>query len=257
MKTKVLIVEDEMPSARKLKAFLLDIEPIFEIVEILESISQTVEFLKSQTVDLIFLDIQLADGNSFAIFKQVEVSTPIIFTTAFNQYAIEAFTQNSIGYLLKPLSKEALAGALKKFNNTRQTQNNSASIIDYQLIGRMVAQQQYPEYQERFMVYFKDKILTIPVEDVAYFYANGNSVFLCLHTGQSYDINFTLEQLEAKLNPKYFFRANRQFITNVKAVKEALVYSKSKLKLILTPNHPEEVIISSLKTAKFKLWLSQ
>ena len=135
MRTKVLIVEDEMPSARKLMAFINDLEPEFEIVDTLDSVSQTIEFLKSNKVDLIFLDIHLADGKSFSIFKAIEVETPIIFTTAYDQYAIEAFKQNSIGYLLKPLSKEDLKVSIEKFKKGRQ---ESSSGIDYKLLGQLI-----------------------------------------------------------------------------------------------------------------------
>jgi len=257
MKTKVLIVEDEMPSARKLRAFLEKIEPDFDVVAILESVQQTVEFLSENTVELIFLDIHLADGNSFAIFDQMEVHTPIIFTTAYDQYAIEAFTQNSIGYLLKPLSKEKLEMVIAKFKQMQPSPQKSEPAIDYQQLGKIIAQQQKPDYQERFMVYYKDKIKTIPVEEIAYFYADGKAVFMSLHNHKTFDLNFTLEQLEAKLNPRYFFRANRKYIVNIKAVKEAMVYSKSKLKLHLSPDAPTDVIVSSLKASAFKQWLSQ
>jgi DNA-binding LytR/AlgR family response regulator len=256
MKTKVLIVEDEMPSARKLKAFLELLEPGFEVVDILESVNETVDFLKNKQVDLIFLDIHLSDGNSFGIFDQVEVQAPIIFTTAFDQYAIEAFSQNSIGYLLKPLSKEKLAAAIAKYKQL-QLQVSTPPAIDYLQLGKIIAQQQTPDYQERFMVYYKDKIKTVAVEEVAYFYADGKAVFMCLHSCETFDLNFTLEQLEAKLNPRYFFRANRKFIVNIRAVKEAMVYSKSKLKLHLLPDAPSDVVVSSLKASAFKKWLSQ
>lgn len=257
MKTKVLIVEDEMPSARKLKAFISQLEPEFEVVTILESVAETVEFLSKNSVDLIFLDIHLADGNSFSIFDQVDVNTPIIFTTAFDQYAIDAFSQNSIGYLLKPLSKEKLALAIAKFKQMHQQPSQPESFIDYQKLGLLIAQQQVHDYQERFMVYYKDKIKTIPVEDIAYFYADGKAVFMRLHSNKTYDVNFTLEQLENKLNPRHFFRANRKYIVHIKAVKEAMVYSKSKLKLHLSPDAPTDVIVSSLKASTFKQWLGR
>jgi DNA-binding LytR/AlgR family response regulator len=256
MKTRVLIVEDEMPTARKLMALLGELEPDFEVADILESVSQTVEFLSRQTVDLIFMDIHLSDGNSFNVFDRIEVTTPIIFTTAFDQYAIEAFNQNSIGYLLKPLSKDALRGAIKKFKAFSQPKVQADPSIDYRLLGQMIAQQKPRDYQERFMVYYKDKIKTIPVEKIAYFYAEEKSVFIRLQNNKTYDINITLEQLEAKLDPKYFFRANRKYIVHIQSVKEAAVYSRSKLKLHLSPDPDTEVIVSALKAAKFKQWLS-
>ncbi len=255
MRTKVLIVEDEMPSARKLMAFINDLEPEFEIVDTLDSVSQTIEFLKSNKVDLIFLDIHLADGNSFSIFKAIEVETPIIFTTAYDQYAIEAFKQNSIGYLLKPLSKEDLKVSIEKFKKGRQ---ESSSGIDYKLLGQLIQKSHSKDdYQERFMVHYKDKIKSITIDEIAYFHAEGKYVFLTLHSGQSYDVNLTIEQLESKVNPGIFFRINRAYIVNIKAIKEASVYSKSKLKLTLIPEANEDVIISSSKTTKFKQWLNQ
>lgn len=254
MKTSVLIIEDELPSARKLSSFIKLLEPDFEVVDILQSVSDSVQFFKTETVDLIFLDIHLADGNSFDIFKEVQVDTPIIFTTAFDQYAIEAFTQNSIGYLLKPLSKDALEQAIQKFKNLR---NTSTPVIDYKLLGDIISHQNANDYQERFMVYYKDKIKTVMVDEIAYFYADSKAVFMTLSNGKTYDLNFTLEQLEEKLDPKNFFRANRKFLIHIQSVKEATIYSKSKLMLYLIPNSPTEVIVSSDKATRFKQWLNQ
>lgn len=256
MKTKVLIVEDEMPSARKLKAFIEDVEPDFEIVEILDSIAQTVLFLSSNSVDLIFLDIHLADGNSFNIFNQIEVNTPIIFTTAFDQYAIEAFKQNSIGYLLKPLSKGDLKASINKYKKNHS--NSAPSNFNYQVLEQLIKKESNQEdYQERFLIHYKDVIKSIMVDEIAYFHADGKNVFISTHSGSTYDINFTLEQLEHKLNPKNFFRINRGYIVNIKAIKEAIVYSKNKLKLNLIIGSPDDaLIVSSLKTTKFKNWLN-
>lgn len=257
MKKRILIIEDELPSARKLSTFIQQLEPDFEVVDILQSVRDSVQFFKSGSVDLIFLDIHLADGNSFNIFKEVQVDTPIIFTTAFDQYAIDAFDQNSIGYLLKPLSKEALQLSIQKFKNMATSQSTKSDIIDYKLIGELITQQKSTEYQERFIVYYKDKIKTVMVEEVAYFYADSKAVYMTLHDGKSYYLNFSLEQLEDKLNPKYFFRANRKFIVHIQSVKEASVYSKGKLKLHLEPSSEIELIVSSEKSGKFKNWLNQ
>lgn len=256
MNSRILIVEDELPSARKLSTFIQLLEPDFEVVDILQSVKDAVTFFKNETVDLIFLDIHLADGNSFSIFKQVQVDTPIVFTTAFDQYAIEAFTQNSIAYLLKPLSKTDLRTAIDKYKAQKALQSGS-SVFDYKMLGDMIAQQKTVEYQERFMVHFKDKIKAVMVDEVAYFYADSKAVFMTLHDGKTYDVNFSLEQLEEKLNPKYFFRANRKFIVHIQSVKEASIYSKSRLNLHLKPSLPVEVVVSSEKASKFKLWLNQ
>ncbi len=253
---KVLIVEDEMPSARKLKAFLAQIAPDFEVVEILDSIEQTVSYLETNKVDLIFLDIHLSDGNSFSIFEKTEVNTPIIFTTAFDQYAIQAFEQNSIGYLLKPIGIDKLKGAIEKFRGGIEKRADSVQGIDYNVLGQIIAQQQKPEYRERFMVHFRGMIKSIDISEVAYFFAENRAVFIVLFDGKTYDLSMTLEQLESELNPKIFYRANRKFIVSIKAIKEAVVYSKNKLKLHLKPESTSDVIISTEKASKFKHWLA-
>ncbi len=252
----VLIVEDEMPSARRLKGMLETVAPDFNVVEITDSVESTVTFLNSSAVDLIFLDIHLADGNSFQLFDQLTINTPIIFTTAYNQYAIQAFEHNSIGYLLKPFGADKLEKAIDKFRNIYQNKSNQP--IDYQLIGKLIAQQQIqPEYRERFLVHYRDKLKSIPINEVAYIYAENRGVFICTHEGRIYDINHTLEQLNDELNPRQFFRANRKFIVSVLAIVEAHLYSKSKLKLELQPAANSEVIISSEKASKFKQWLAR
>ncbi|WP_066627977.1 LytR/AlgR family response regulator transcription factor [Labilibacter marinus] len=254
---KVLIVEDEMPSARKLNALIGIIAPEFEVVEILDSVQETVQFLNNNKVDLIFLDIHLADGNSFTIFEQIQVETPIIFTTAFNQYAIDAFQQVSVDYLLKPIEKERLEQAIGKYKKIHLN-SQASTVVDYQQINQIISQSlNKPEYQERFMVHFRDKIKTIKVDDIASFYAENKSVFITTFDGHSYDLPNTLEQLEEKLNPKYFFRANRKCIVQIKAVKDAVVYSKNKLKLNIEPPLPFDAIISAEKSPKFKQWLSK
>lgn len=254
---KVLIVEDEMPSARKLKGFIEQIAPDLEVVDILDSVEQTVSFLLSNTVDLIFLDIHLSDGNSFSIFDQIEVEIPIIFTTAYDQYAIEAFKQVSVDYLLKPLVKERLVQAIDKFKKIYKN-NGRESGIDYQQLNDIInASVGHKEYQERFMVHFREKIKTINVDEIASFYADNRAVFILTMNGHIYDMSFTLEQIEEKLNPKFFFRVNRKCVAHIQSVKEAVVYSKSKLKLNMLPAPPFDIIISSEKTPKFKKWLNQ
>lgn len=255
---KVLIVEDEMPSARKLKAFIEKIAPDFKVMDILDSVTETVQFLGNNTCDLIFLDIQLSDGNSFSIFEQVKVETPIIFTTAFNQYAIDAFKQVSVDYLLKPLEMERLSQAIKKFRKIHLTTNAFVPTINYQELNKILSNSiQSQAYQQRFMVHYRDVLKAITVEEIAAFYAENKSVFILTIKGHKYDLPMTLEQLEGKLNPKCFFRANRKCIVHIQSVKEAVVYSKSKLKLNLVPPLSFDVIISIDKTPKFKQWLSQ
>ncbi|BDD06631.1 LytR/AlgR family response regulator transcription factor [Aureibacter tunicatorum] len=251
---KVLIIEDEMPSARKLKALINTIEPEFMILDILESCAEAIHYLSENTVDLIFLDIHLADGNAFSVFDQIKVDCPIIFTTAYDQYALEAFKQNSVDYLLKPVSKETLTVAIDKYKNVF-ADNVSADKVDYQMLGDWIAKQEQ-SYRKRFMVYFRDTIRSVKVEEIAYFFAESKAVFLRTTDGKTYDLNHTLDHLEQILSPEMFFRANRKYLISINAVKEALAYSKSKLKLMLLPETEGEVFISSEKSVKFKNWLN-
>jgi DNA-binding LytR/AlgR family response regulator len=255
---RVLIVEDEMPSARKLQAFINQIANDFEVLEIVDSIKDTVSFLKENTVDLIFMDIHLSDGNSFEVFDHINVDSPIIFTTAFNEYAIKAFQQMSVDYLMKPLETERLEQAIEKYRKLYQKQSTPKASVSYQQLSEEITKiMEGKGYQDRFTVHFRDKIKPIEMNAIASFYAESKSVFLVTTDGHAYDIPYTLEQLESKLNPKYFYRVNRKCIVHIQAIKDAVVYSKSKLKLNLTQELPFEVIISSEKTPRFKQWLSQ
>lgn len=255
---KVLIVEDEMPSARKLKAFIGSVAPDFEVVDILDTVNLTIQFLSKNVVDLIFLDIHLADGNSFSIFEQIKVETPIIFTTAYDKYAIDAFELMSVDYMLKPLSKKRLEQAIQKFRQIHLSPSALSGYVNYQDLNEIVLKSLAShEYQVRFMVHYRDVIKAISVEEIAYFYAENKYVYIVTIDGNEYDLPNTLESLEEKLNPKYFFRANRKCIVHIQSIKEAVVYSKSKLKLNLIPPLPFEVIISTEKSSKFKHWLSR
>ncbi|TRX71550.1 LytTR family DNA-binding domain-containing protein [Carboxylicivirga sp. M1479] len=253
---KVLIAEDEKPSARKLKAMLETVAPDFQIIDICESVEELILFLNQNTVDLIFLDIHLADGNSFEIFKNTQVQTPIIFTTAYDQYAIQAFEHNSIGYLLKPIAADKLSQAIQKFRSNYH--EDTPPTIDYAQLSKAIAlQQSETSFRERFMVYYRGIIKTVNTNEIAYIYAENRGVFICTHKGRIYDINQTLEQLNEELNPRVFFRANRKFIVSINAIVEAHLYSKSKLKLELKPPVDNDVIISSERASKFKQWLSK
>lgn len=247
---KVLIVEDEMPSARKLKNFLAELEPGYEVMDILDTVAESVDFLSKNRPDLIFLDIHLADGNSFEIFEQIELHIPIIFTTAYDQYAIEAFEQRSISYLLKPLSKEQLAKALQKFKLYYKENRK----FNYQALEDPEDDQERPI--NRFMVHFRDALRSIKVADVAYFYAADKAVYLCTVNNKRYALNFSLDQLEKRLPADQFFRANRKTLLSIDAVVEARQYSKNKLWVTVSPGADEDIVISAEKAAKFKRWMA-
>ena len=210
---KVLIIEDETAAARNLQSMLETLEPDIEVVGITESIVDTVEwFAENNTPDIVFMDIHIADGESFRIFDSVDITAPIIFTTAYDQYALEAFKVNSIDYLLKPLKEEELQRALDKW---RRITNHERSEY-HNRIDSMIAEQR--KGNEMFLVHVKDKIVPLQAADVAYFYTSNERVTAHLFDGVAYPIDKTLEALQSMLSEQNFFRANRQFIISRKAV---------------------------------------
>lgn len=250
---KVLIIEDEQLAADKLKRQLLQVAEEIQVIEVVESVKGAVEWLSNNTVDLILSDIHLSDGLSFNIFNQIQVKTPVIFVTAYDQYAIQAFKVNSIDYLLKPVAKTDLMKAIDKFNELQSGLNEG---IDFTaVIDAMNGP--VKEYQKRFMVYFGDKIRTVSVEDVAYFYAEGKYVFLVCTDGQEYIVDFTLDKLSHVLDPAVFFRINRQFIVGLKGIETMYSYTKGRVKIDLNPPAKKEAVVSVDRAGSFKKWLNQ
>ncbi|MGB7785072.1 MAG: LytTR family DNA-binding domain-containing protein [Salinimicrobium sp.] len=247
---KTLIIEDEAFAADALEAMFLKLRPQAQVLEKLESIEESVEwFQKNEAPDLIFCDIHLSDGSSFEIFKQVEVKSPVIFTTAYNDYAIEAFKVNSVDYLLKPIKKEELENAIRKYENLKQ---NSLS-EELQNIQNLISGKS--EKKSRFMVKSGQVIKTIPSEEVAYFLAEEGVVLLVNFEGSRFVVNYTLDQLDQQLDDKMFFRANRQLIVNINAIREVNPYFKGRLHLSVEPRLKDDQIISSSKASAFKDWL--
>jgi DNA-binding LytR/AlgR family response regulator len=218
----------------------------------IDSVEDAVVWLKTETADLIFLDIHLADGLGFQIFEQIEIEIPIIFTTAYNQYAIRAFKLNSLDYLLKPIDEQELRNALEKFKKLQ----NIASPLDYKNLLKIL-QNPAESYQKRFMVTAGEKVKSIAVEEIAYFFAEGRYIFLNTYDNRKHIIDYTLDTLEEIMNPQHFFRVNRQFIVSFKAIKEMFSYPKGRVKIMLQPACSEEVIVSLSKAAEFKQWLNK
>lgn len=254
---QIAIVEDEQLAAKELAKMLERIRPgQIKVNAVLENVDQAVKDFSVNTPDLIFMDIHLGDGNSFGIFDRVEVKAPIIFTTAYDQYALQAFKQFSIDYLLKPIDEDDLENALQKFErfSTNQQQDHYLELHNSldMLLGQM-------KYQERFLVNTADRILSLKVEEVAYFMADGKSLYLFGVDGHRYLFEGTLSALEKQLNPKLFFRINRKFTISYQAIKDMHYYSKSRIKLTLNPNCPEEIdaIVSQERSVEFKRWLNK
>ena len=251
--TQVLIIEDEHYAAQKLIRQLQNIDPDMEVLAVLDSVDESVKWLKQNSADLIFLDIHLGDDDSFRIFEKIKIRTPVIFTTAYDQYAIKAFRLNSIDYLLKPVNKKDLQAALQKYYDL----DSPAQQIDYKELLDSLKSAPEAQYQKRFMVYFGDRVKSIATEEVAYFFAEGKYVYLVSKEGKEYIIDFTLEKLVQSLDPQYFFRINRQFIICIECIQEMITYTKGRLKIELKPKSSREVIVSIERSSEFKKWLNK
>jgi len=248
---KVILVEDEKHARDNLEHLLLNIAPEIEILAKLESVKRTVEWLQNNRADLIFLDIHLADDLSFKIFEQIKVTTPVIFTTAYDKYALKAFKVNSIDYLLKPIDEDELAASIEKFKSTQ-----AATKVDYSQLQTMMTQPQ-KSYQQRFLVTRRDKIKSLTINQIAFFEGEDRYVYLINKEGNRFIVDYKLSDLEEILDPKTFFRLNRSFIAHFDAIDTITGVSKSRLKVDLSPKAKRDIIVSSANTKHFKAWLNK
>lgn len=246
---KILIVEDEPRAARRLEKLILEMDNSILILEQLDSVESVVEWLASHDApDLLFMDIHLADGSAFEIFNQIKISHPIIFTTAYDQYAIQAFKVNAIDYLLKPIKKEELKNAIVKYKSTQQSTS-----FDYAELAKHL-QKEKSRQIKRFLIRVGQNLRTVEIENVAYFYTENKITFLTNMEGKRYPIDFSLEKLEEDLDGEIYFRINRQFIIRVSSIVKMVTVSKSRVKLLLEPGSLE-TIVSTERSGKFKKWL--
>ncbi|MFW6277390.1 MAG: LytR/AlgR family response regulator transcription factor [Prolixibacteraceae bacterium] len=248
----VLIVEDEKLAAEKLESMLLETDPGIRVMAKPGSIKESVKWLLQNSADLIFLDIQLSDGISFSIFDQVTVSTPVIFTTAYDQYAIKAFQLNSVDYLLKPIRKSDLAESLQKFRNLK-----SAFTIDFDVLLSQIQGKQ-PEFKKRILIQSGTKIKKVEVAEIAFFYTLEKGVYLRTFQGKDFPVDYSLDKLETLLDPAQFFRINRKYFINMDAISGMVAYSRGRVKLELKPRADDEfeTIVSIDRSADFKKWLN-
>jgi DNA-binding LytR/AlgR family response regulator len=248
---KLLIIEDEPASAQRLKKLIEEIEPGVNVLDILDSISSSVEWFNTHTEpDLVLSDIHLADGLSFEIFRQVSLSCPVIFTTAFDQYAIQAFKLNSIDYLLKPIKRTELAEALKKFRKMQP----AAPQFDLSQLAAMMGKQD-KEYLKRVIIRLGQQIKVVEIKDVAYFYIDEKIVFGVTFNKDRYPMDLSLDQLEKQLDPERFFRINRGFMISFESIDTMITYSKARIKIKLKPPCELESITSTERSAEFREWL--
>lgn len=248
----IIIIEDEKPAARRLNRLLAGLD--MEVSKMLYSVEESINWFQNNPhPDLIFLDIQLSDGLSFEIFEQVEVKSAIIFTTAYDEYALQAFKLNSIDYLLKPIDDEDLEKAVKKYRD--MSAEKQQITIDFDDIKKLLVNPVEREYKKRFTVKVGQHIKIINADDIECFYSENKGTYAATMDGRNYLLDITLENLEPELEPKKFFRVSRKFYVNINYIKDIVAYTNSRLKIILNRYNEAEIIVSREKVKDFKLWL--
>lgn len=249
---KVLIIEDELPASQKLIRLLKEAGSEMEVIDVLGSVEHSVNwFSENQYPGLIFMDIQLEDGLCFEIFEKIRIETPIIFTTAYDEYALKAFKVNSIDYLLKPINLHDLKNAIDKFNTVHGTKQ------DYSRYESVI--QQLPcQNKERFLIKMGEHYKSVPTTDVSCFYTLERSVFLFSSSGKSYAVDYSLDKIEQLVNPALFFRVNRNFIINCYAIQDMISYSSNRIKIILANwKEKEDILVSRERVSAFKKWMNK
>ena len=249
----IIIIEDEKPAARLLQR---KVEKLgLQVNTLLHSVEESIAwFSKNPHPDLIFLDIQLSDGLSFEIFESIEIKSAIIFTTAYDEYALRAFKLNSIDYLLKPIDEDDLEVAINKFKAQNVTSQNLS--LDFEAIKKMLVNPLEISYKKRFTIRMAQQLKMVPVEDIECFYSENKGTYLHTTDNRNYLVDQTLEQLETEIDPKLFFRVSRKFIVAINNIKEIQIHSNSRLKIILPTYKEDEVIVSREKVNNFKAWIN-
>jgi two-component system, LytTR family, response regulator len=249
---RVVIIEDESFATKRLETMIHVFDESIEVIAKLESVKESVAWFSNNIhPDLIFLDIQLEDDLSFSIFERVNIDVPIIFTTAFDEFAIKAFELKSIDYLLKPIIQEDLNKAILKYKNWSIEKSplfDTSELID-------LLQLRTRQFRERFSVSVGEKLKTFKTEDIAYFFSTAGITFVVLNTKSQYSMDLSLDALAGELNPKYFYRVNRQYLVRLSAISNVHIFPKSRLKLELNPKSQDEIFVSLDKVSDFKRWL--
>ncbi len=248
----ILIIEDEAPAYRRLQRLIESNMPDAIIIDVFDTVKSAIDFFeKEKDPDLIFMDIQLADGLSFEIFDHVEITTPIIFTTAYDEYALKAFEVNSIDYLLKPVDETHLKKALNKWRNLK---NRSSLPVDILSVIREIEPEK-KQFKSRFLIRHRDQLLSLKSQEIAYWILDHGTVKLIALDGRRFIYDKPLDEIENQIDPELFFRLNRQCIANIEAIESALMYDKSKVLVKLRPETEQKIVVSREKASEFKKWM--
>ncbi|MEP7319072.1 MAG: LytTR family DNA-binding domain-containing protein [Panacibacter sp.] len=258
---KILIVEDEELAVKKIRKTLADVAPNAVVVGITDSIQSTVNWLESNdTPDLVLMDIELSDGQSFEIFSRIQVKSAVIFTTSYDEFALKAFKVNSIDYLLKPIQKEDLAAALEKYKKMKSvynTNNGNGELNMAMLVKELQQKLQPKEYRKRFLVKHGQKLVSIDTDEIAYFFSDGRLNFFKTSDNRKFVVDYTMDELEDTLDPNRYFRISRSFYISVASVEQIHEYFGNRLLLYLKPAVDKEAIISREKVTDFKKWMGK
>ncbi|MFA7274323.1 MAG: LytTR family DNA-binding domain-containing protein [Crocinitomicaceae bacterium] len=249
---KILLLEDEIPASKRMVSLLKELEPTWEIVNILDEVSAAEIWLKNNpTPDLIFMDIHLADGHSFALFDKINIQSPVIFATAFDQYAVNAFKVNGLDYLLKPISKEELQRSINRFKDFAKPKE-----FNYAIISSLLEKKQ-KTYKERFVFKSGEQLNFVRIPEIAFFTSSSSYSFVVTKSGNRYLLDQTMDHIQDSLDPALFFRINRKQIVSLDCITKISAHFNSRLKLELNPSESEDVIVSRNRVTDFKEWLDR
>ena len=251
---KAVIIEDEAVASQKLERMLSQVASDIQVIARLQSVEESIEwFSLNAAPDVVFMDIHLADGSAFSIFEKVQISCPVVFTTAYDEYALKAFEVNSIDYLLKPINQKYLERAVLKLRSLTTTKTDNTEMISSVLAA---FRQTKMVYKSNFLIPHKDKFIPLAIDRIACFYTENKMVKIITDDHQVFSMDSSLEELYTQLDPSQFFRANRQFIVSHKAIKDISVWFGSKVSINLFVTVPEKIIVSKARVAEFKTWFT-
>jgi len=256
---KIAIIEDEPKIAESLKLILMEIDSSISVMKILSSVKSSVEWLRvnQSSCDLLFMDINLTDGLSFEIFNQIESNTPIVFVTAYDQYALDAFKVNGVDYILKPFDKTKIKQSLKKFKSLTQTGSNPISAESLQHLLEVVVSKTITNKRKSYLVYHQDKLIPLSVDDISWFYKSNQVTYACTISNKKFIIDDALDKIQNEVSSVNFYRANRQFIVSKNAIVNISIYFNGRLIVNILPKPDERIIVSKAKATDFKNWLSK